>query len=110
MFGIGLNRPLNHDWLSFIAQINHAHAPVLAIDVPSGFNADTGEVFTAAIRATETLTVGAPKFGMLKDGATDYVGRLGAHYRAGAADWRLAPGSALAKRARYSRRSISSIL
>jgi ADP-dependent NAD(P)H-hydrate dehydratase / NAD(P)H-hydrate epimerase len=76
LFGIGLNRPLNHDWLSFIALINHAHAPVLAIDVPSGLNADTGEIATAAIRATQTLTVGAPKIGMLKDGAIAYVGRL----------------------------------
>jgi ADP-dependent NAD(P)H-hydrate dehydratase / NAD(P)H-hydrate epimerase len=76
LFGIGLNRPLSHDWLTLIAQINHAHAPVLAIDVPSGLDADTGEVPTAAIRANETLTVGAPKRGMLKNGAVAYVGRL----------------------------------
>ncbi len=76
LFGIGLNRPLSQDWLNFIAKINLTHAPVLAIDVPSGLNADTGEVATAAIRAAETLTVGAPKRGMLLQEAAEYVGRL----------------------------------
>jgi ADP-dependent NAD(P)H-hydrate dehydratase / NAD(P)H-hydrate epimerase len=76
LFGIGLSRPLNHDWLRFIARINHAHVPILSVDVPSGLNAETGDVATCAIRATETLTVGAPKRGMLLGEAQSYVGRL----------------------------------
>jgi hydroxyethylthiazole kinase-like uncharacterized protein yjeF len=76
LFGIGLNRPLNHDWLTLIARVNHAHAPVLAIDVPSGLNADTGDVSTAAIQAAETLTVGAVKRGMLLGDAPSYVGKV----------------------------------
>lgn len=76
LFGIGLNRPLDHDWLHLIARINHAHARVLAVDVPSGLNADDGDVPTVAIRASETVTVGAPKAGLLTVDAAPYVGRL----------------------------------
>jgi hydroxyethylthiazole kinase-like uncharacterized protein yjeF len=50
--------------------------PVLAVDVPSGLNADTGEPQGAAVRATVTLSVGAPKHGLLQETAWPYVGRL----------------------------------
>lgn len=76
LFGIGLNRPLNEDWLTLVARINSTPAPVLSIDVPSGLNADTGEVATTAVRAAETLVVGAVKRGMLLDDAPAYVGRI----------------------------------
>lgn len=76
MFGIGLNRPLDEDWTAFITRLNGTHPRVLAVDVPSGLNADTGELFGAAVTATETLTIGAPKPGLLKHGAGPFVGRL----------------------------------
>ena len=76
LFGIGLNRPLEAPWIRLIDKINQAQIPVLAIDVPSGLNADTGEPEGAAIRATVTLTLGAPKKGLLTAPAWPYVGRL----------------------------------
>ena len=76
LFGIGINRPLGPDWVSFIEHVNAAHLPVLAVDVPSGLNADTGEPQGAAIVASVTLTVGAPKGGMLREMAWPFVGRL----------------------------------
>jgi len=76
IFGIGLNRPLSEPWLKIIAAVNAAKIPVLAVDVPSGLNADTGEHFGAAIEAAVTLTVGAPKTGMLAAPAWPLVGRL----------------------------------
>lgn len=76
LFGLGLNRPLAPDWVRFIERINDAAAQVLAVDVPSGLQADTGEPLGAAIRATTTLTVGAPKAGLLKEPAAQFVGRL----------------------------------
>ena len=76
LFGIGLNRPLDPAWQKFIGAINASKIPVLAVDVPSGLNADTGETFGAAIEAAVTLTVGTPKIGMLKSSAWPYVGRL----------------------------------
>jgi NAD(P)H-hydrate epimerase len=76
LFGIGINRPLDGAWIKFIESVNAAQAPVLAVDAPSGLNADTGEPQGAAVKATVTLTVGAPKRGMLAQSAWPYVGRL----------------------------------
>jgi NAD(P)H-hydrate epimerase len=76
LFGIGLNRPLDEDWQKFVAAVNASKIPVLAIDVPSGLNCETGEPMGAAIEANYTLTVGAPKTGMLAAAAWPYVGRL----------------------------------
>src|SRR5215831_12999286 len=56
LFGIGLNRPLSPEWIQFIKRINETGTQVLAVDVPSGLNADTGEPQGAAIAATVTLT------------------------------------------------------
>ena len=74
LFGIGLNRPLDANWITLIDTINQTGVPILAMDVPSGLNADTGENEGTAIRAQLTLTVGAPKRGLLN--APQYVGRL----------------------------------
>ncbi len=76
LFGIGLDRPLDGDWASFIQRVNAAHAQVLAVDVPSGLNADTGAPQGAAIEASVTLTIGAPKQGLLQPVAWPFVGRL----------------------------------
>jgi len=76
LFGIGLNRPLDEAWQKIISAVNAARIPVLAVDVPSGLNADTGETFGACIQAAVTLTVGAPKIGMLAEAAWPFVGRL----------------------------------
>ena len=76
LFGIGLSRPLAEPWQLIIAAVNDAKLPVLAVDVPSGLNADTGESYGAAIEAEITLTVGAPKSGLLAAPAWPFVGRL----------------------------------
>jgi len=76
LFGIGLSRALDDGWKRFIAAVNAAKIPVLAVDIPSGLNAETGEHFGAAIEAAITLTVGALKTGMLAAHAWPFVGRL----------------------------------
>ena len=76
LFGIGLGRPLDEHWTRFIQRVNRARVPVLAVDVPSGLNADTGEPQGAAIEASFTLTVGAPKLGLLRPAAWPFVGCL----------------------------------
>ena len=76
LFGIGLARPLDDDWQKLIARVNDLHCRVLAVDVPSGLDADTGRTLPDAIRATVTLTVGAPKRGLLATHAAPFVGRL----------------------------------
>jgi ADP-dependent NAD(P)H-hydrate dehydratase / NAD(P)H-hydrate epimerase len=74
LFGIGLDRPLDAHWQRLIETVNSAKAPILAMNVPSGLNADSGDPEGGAIRAEITLTVGAPKRGLLK--AARFVGRL----------------------------------
>jgi NAD(P)H-hydrate epimerase len=76
LFGIGLNRPLDADWCRLIGAINGCGARLLAVDSPSGLDADTGAVCGAAIRAEVTLTLGAPKGGLLSQRAWPHVGRL----------------------------------
>ena len=80
LFGIGLNRELSADWCDFIGRLNEAtqrlRIPVLAVDVPSGLDADTGQPRGAAVRADFTLTFGAPKSGLISECAAEFVGHL----------------------------------
>ncbi|MGC8744295.1 MAG: NAD(P)H-hydrate dehydratase [Verrucomicrobiia bacterium] len=76
LFGIGLNRELDEKYRNVIDLINQAKAPVLSVDVPSGLNAQTGEVMGAAVRASATVTLGAVKIGLIKSTAAQYTGRL----------------------------------
>jgi hydroxyethylthiazole kinase-like uncharacterized protein yjeF len=76
LFGIGLNRPLASEWSDLISQINAAGRRVLAVDVPSGLDADTGEPQPIAVQAAATFTIGAPKRGLLASQAAPFVGRL----------------------------------
>ena len=76
LFGIGLRGALEGPWGKLIDKINRARVPILSVDVPAGLNADTGEPMGTAIRATFTLTLGAPKRGLLAPSALPYVGRL----------------------------------
>ncbi len=76
LFGIGLNRPLSAEWVRFIQRVNDAGVNVLSVDVPSGLHADTGEALGGAIKASVTVTVGAPKTGLLQEAAWPFVGRL----------------------------------
>jgi hydroxyethylthiazole kinase-like uncharacterized protein yjeF len=65
LLGIGLERDVDAALAAVIDRANHCGAPVLAIDVPSGIDADTGAVHGAGIRATRTLTFIARKPGLL---------------------------------------------
>src|SRR5215469_9555141 len=76
LFGIGLNRPLDEHWKKLISTINESKVPILAVDTPSGLNCETGKTEGTAIEAAITLTVGAPKTGMLAQSAWPFVGRL----------------------------------
>ena len=58
-----------------IRWVNRQDCSVLALDVPSGVDSSTGEVYHPAIQATATLTLALPKYG-LKIAGTDYVGEL----------------------------------
>lgn len=76
LFGIGLNREVEPAWRELFAAVNEAGLPIFSADTPSGLDADTGQVRGAAIRATITFTIGAPKQGLLAESAAEFVGRL----------------------------------
>ena len=76
LFGIGLrpDRPLAGRAAAWIARVNACTAPVLAIDVPSGIDADTGEPCGVAIDADRTLTFLARKPGLMTGQGLDRCG------------------------------------
>jgi len=59
-----------------IVAANNSRVPNLALDVPSGLSADTGDPFEPTIRARRTLTLALPKVGLLQPSARTYVGEL----------------------------------
>jgi ADP-dependent NAD(P)H-hydrate dehydratase / NAD(P)H-hydrate epimerase len=64
LLGTGLKGAPREDTSRVIGEINGGDAPVLAVDIPSGVNASTGEVAGAAIRADVTVTMHGPKVGL----------------------------------------------
>ena len=76
LLGTGLDKPVQGLLAVLIDKVNHLRPPVLAVDIPSGLSADTGEVLGAAIQAEVTVTYGWPKVGQVVPPGRDYVGRL----------------------------------
>jgi NAD(P)H-hydrate epimerase len=75
LFGVGLSRPLGAPYRDWIEALNQADLLRLAVDVPSGLDADSGEPLPVAVRADVTATMAAPKAGLLGRGAV-YAGRV----------------------------------
>ena len=63
IFGTGLDRPPQPPFDHVIESVNRSAIPVLAVDVPSGLDCDTGQPLGACIRATTTVTFVAEKVG-----------------------------------------------
>ena len=76
LFGIGLQRAPEAGAAALIDAINAGDAPVLALDVPSGLDADSGHCPGAVIRADATVTFVAFKRGLHTGRAADQVGEL----------------------------------
>jgi NAD(P)H-hydrate epimerase len=74
LLGIGLRDAPREDAARMIDLMNAADRPIVAVDVPSGVNASTGEVPGAAVRAAATVTFGAAKVGLAISPGRFYAG------------------------------------
>lgn len=79
LFGIGLKRPAEGIYARWISRANASGIPVLALDVPSGLDADTGVAFAPTMRATATATFIALKPGLLTADGPDHCGDVSVH-------------------------------
>jgi ADP-dependent NAD(P)H-hydrate dehydratase / NAD(P)H-hydrate epimerase len=76
LFGIGLQRDLVGPYAAVVARVAESRRPVLALDIPSGLDADTGRVLGCAIRATRTITFLATKPGLHTLDGPDHCGAI----------------------------------
>ena len=76
LLGFGLSGPPSGASARLIAAANAHAAPVLAVDLPSGLDARTGEPYDPCVRADATLTLALPKTGLLAQAARPFVGEL----------------------------------
>lgn len=76
LLGTGLDRPVEGAWRDAIEAINAASVPVLALDIPSGLNADSGAIMGSAVRARVCVSFIALKRGLLTAQGPDCCGRV----------------------------------
>lgn len=76
IFGIGLSREVTGEYRALIIQVNASKTPVLAIDIPSGIHAGTGECLGVAVKAEQTVTFGEYKVGHFLYPGAAYCGKL----------------------------------
>jgi NAD(P)H-hydrate epimerase len=76
MLGTGLSGGVREPFLSAIRTVNAAGVPVLAVDVPSGLDCNTGRPLGEAVRARLTVTFVLNKVGFTQPGAEEFTGRV----------------------------------
>jgi hydroxyethylthiazole kinase-like uncharacterized protein yjeF len=79
LFGIGLTRPIEGAPARWIEETNRSGTRILALDIPSGLNADTGVAYRPTIRAHATATFIALKPGLLTADGPDHCGTIRLH-------------------------------
>lgn len=78
LLGTGIKGDLKDDYLGWVRLINELGnmSHVLALDIPSGLNGETGHPSPEAVLADATVTFGAVKLGLVMPGADEFTGRL----------------------------------
>lgn len=76
LFGIGLQRPLENPIAALVERLSRFDCPRLALDLPSGLDAQTGAILGCAFRATHTVSFIAHKAGLLTGDGPDLCGRI----------------------------------
>lgn len=76
LFGIGLTRELSESHAALIDEMNRIDSYKVAVDIPSGIHADTGQIMKTAFCAHLTVTFAYAKLGLLWYPGADYAGRV----------------------------------
>ncbi len=76
LFGIGTLRPLQSAYAEWVAQMNSAHAPTIAVDLPSGLDAESGAVSDVHVVAQHTLSLLTLKPGLFTGSGRDACGEV----------------------------------
>ena len=76
LLGTGLHGEVSDHWREAIEAMNHSGRPVLALDIPSGLDADTGTAPGAAVRAAVTITFIGIKRGLVMETGRELCGEL----------------------------------
>jgi ADP-dependent NAD(P)H-hydrate dehydratase / NAD(P)H-hydrate epimerase len=76
LLGTGLSSEVTGVFGDAIRLMNRADRPIVAIDMPSGINADDGRLLGHAVRATATVTFGLPKVGLYLGAGIDHAGEI----------------------------------
>ena len=76
IFGIGIDREVTGHYREVIEAVNQAPAPVVAVDIPSGLNTDTGEAMGVAVKAASTVTLAYTKLGLTTPSGEGFAGRI----------------------------------
>lgn len=76
LFGVGLSRELEGDYAGAVADFNRREGFKIAVDMPSGLDADTGRVLGEAVRADLTVTFGFCKRGLVFYPGCEYAGEV----------------------------------
>lgn len=79
LFGIGLQRHIAGRLEQWVTWLNALRCPVLALDIPSGLDADTGQILGTAVRASHTATFIAAKPGLYTLDGPDHAGEVRVH-------------------------------
>ncbi|MFH1209036.1 MAG: NAD(P)H-hydrate epimerase [Candidatus Omnitrophota bacterium] len=76
IFGVGIHSSVNGISEKAIRAINGSQRPVVSIDIPSGLDADTGQIHGVAVKATKTVTLALPKRGLYEGEGPRYAGKI----------------------------------
>ena len=76
IFGIGLKGEVKDPARGIISTLNKSSAPIISVDVPSGLDADTGEVLGVCVKADTTITMQFPKQGFYKGQGPERAGKI----------------------------------
>ncbi|HEY6010171.1 MAG TPA: NAD(P)H-hydrate dehydratase [Nitrospirota bacterium] len=76
LLGVGISAPLTGAYARAVNMLNASGRPVVAVDIPSGIDADTGEVMGVAVRADLTVTMALLKLGLALHPGAQYAGTV----------------------------------